>query len=461
MTIPQGRFRRTAPLAAVSARAATEGVADVLRRRLRGERGASLEFHLRNAERYADQLSRSKGVLMKVGQILSFVDTSAVLDGPYGEVYRAALSSLQADAEPMDPVLVAAVIESELGRPPDELFAEFDPRPIAAASIGQVHRARLHDDARTPVAVKVQYPGVADAVHDDLANTELLFTLLKIAKGVVPQYRNFDVRAVADEIAERIGEELDYRAELRNQRDFADHYRGHPFARVPEVFPELSTGRVLTMELIEGRRWNEIGDTDQPLRDRWGEIVNRFFFGGIARFGMFNADPHPGNYLFHDDGTVTFLDFGCVKRMDPDTQRGFWAAPAAVVDGDAARLLRVMTEHGFVPDPSNPPAADKMLAWIRGNFSPLVEPQPFTYTPEYVAALLGDMAKMDKDVMRHVTVPRDYVFTNRIFIGLYSVLGALRATNDWRAMFDEDLTGTPTTELGRLEASFFATKAGA
>src|SRR5437588_8889373 len=186
MTIPQGRFRRTAPLAALSARAAGEGVVDVLRRRLKGKRGASLEFHLRNAERYADALSRSKGVLMKVGQILSFVDTSAILEGQSGDVYRAALASLQADAEPMEPVLVAAVIESELGRPPEELFAEFSPAPIAAASIGQVHRARLHDG--TEVAVKVQYPGGADAIREDLANTQLLFTFIKLVKDLVPQY---------------------------------------------------------------------------------------------------------------------------------------------------------------------------------------------------------------------------------------------------------------------------------
>src|SRR3954451_1768026 len=137
MTVPQGRLRRTAPLAAISARAAGEGLVDVLRRRLKGERGASVEFHVRNAERYADALSRSKGLLMKVGQIVSFVDISAAVDTTYGEVYRAALASLQSDAEPMDPVLVASVVESELGQRPEDLFAEFSPMPIAAASIGQ------------------------------------------------------------------------------------------------------------------------------------------------------------------------------------------------------------------------------------------------------------------------------------------------------------------------------------
>jgi len=455
MTIPQGRLRRTAPLAGISARAAGEGVVEVLRRRLRGERGASLEFHVRNAERYADVLSRSKGVLMKVGQILSFVDITAAVDSTYGAVYQAALASLQSDAEPMDPVLVGAVLESELGRGPEELFAEFSPTPIAAASIGQVHVARMHDGGE--VAVKVQYPGVAEAICDDLANTELLFTFVKIAKGVVPQFRNFDVRALADEVSERISEELDYATELANQSEFAEHYSGHPFVRVPEVFPELSSDRVLTMEMVHGRRWTDSADVDQALRDRWGEVVDRFFFGSIARFGMFNADPHPGNYLFHDDGTVTFLDYGCVKRMTPAVQRGFWDQAAASLDNDAERLLRVFIEHGFARAES-PPPADKLLAWHRQNFASLHLPQPFTFTPEFVAELLGQMANMDKDVMRHVTVPKDFVFTNRIFIGLFSVLGALRATSDWRAIFDECVTGQPTTELGRLEADFFAAK---
>src|SRR3954464_15844843 len=453
MTIPQGRVRRTAPLAALSARAAGEGLVDVLRRRLKGERGPSVEFHVRNAERYADVLSRSKGLLMKVGQILSFVDISAALDRTYGDVYQAALASLQSDAEPMDPVVVAAVIESELGCGPEELFVEFSPEPIAAASIGQVHTARLHDG--TEVAVKVQYPGVADAISDDLANAELLFTFVKIAKGVVPQFRNFDVRAVADEISERIAEEVDYRNELVNQAEFADHYRGHPFARVPEVFPELSSDRVLTMQMVHGRRWTAIGDVDQELRDRWGEAVDRFFFGSIARFGMFNADPHPGNYLFHDDGTVTFLDFGCVKRMTPAVQQGFFDFHAAAMDNDAERLLKVWVEHGFARADS-PPPADKVLAWCRQNFAAYVQPQPFTFTPEFVSELLGHMASMDKEVMRHATVPRDFVFTNRIFVGLYSILGALRATADWTAIFKEEPTEQPTTELGRLEADFFA-----
>jgi predicted unusual protein kinase regulating ubiquinone biosynthesis (AarF/ABC1/UbiB family) len=434
MTIPQGRLRRTVPLAAMSARAAGGSVVDVLRRRLTGNAEASLERHLRTAERYADTLSRSKGVLMKVGQILSFVDISAAVGGQYGEVYRTALASLQSDAEPMPPELVAAVIESSLGRPPEELFAELSPTPIAAASIGQVHTARLHDG--TEVAVKVQYPGVADAIADDLANTELLFTFMKIAKGVIPQYRRFDVRPLADEIAERFREELDYRTELTNQAAFAEHYRGHPSFRVPGVLPELSADRVLTMELAHGRRWEEIGDAEQPLRDQWGEAIYRFFFGSMAELAMFNADPHPGNYLFHDDGSVTFLDFGCVKRVTPHLQRGAFEQISASLDDDAERLVQNFVEFGFARADDPPPDAET-LAWHQQNVAPLLQPQPFTFTPEYVAELLGKLAAMDKEVMRRVTVPKDWLFTNRLTAGLYSILGELRATADWRAIFVE------------------------
>ena len=315
----------------------------------------------------------------------------------------------------------------------------------------------------TELAVKVQYPGVADAMRDDLDNTELLFTFLKIAKGVVPQLKNMDVRAIADEVVERIGEELDYGTELANQAEFADHYRGHPFARVPEVFAELSSDRVLTMEMVHGRRWNAIDDADQELRDRWGEVVERFFFGTIARFGMFNADPHPGNYLFHDDGTVTFLDFGCVKRLSPKVQRGFWEMPAAAIANDADRLRRCWIEQGFVRAEDSPPA-EEFMAWYRPNFAALWQPQPFTFTPEFSAQILGQLFSITgphKNLGRYVTIPQEYVFTNRIFVGLYSILGALRATADWMAIFQENTTGQPITELGRLDADFFAARSSA
>src|SRR5205807_7896631 len=133
----------------------------------------------------------------------------------------------------------------------------------------------------TEVAVKVQYPGVAEAIRDDLHNTELLSTFLKLASGAIPGLTNLDMRSVADEIGARIGEEVDYSTELANQADFADRYRAHPFIHVPEVFPELSSPHVLTMQLVHGARWEAAVDASQALRDRWGEVIDRFFYGSI------------------------------------------------------------------------------------------------------------------------------------------------------------------------------------
>ena len=182
----------------------------------------------------------------------------------------------------------------------------------------------------------------------------------------------------------------------------------------------------------------------------------RFFFGSMARLGMFNADPHPGNYIFHDDGAVTFLDFGCVKRAT-DFSRGAFDQIAAALAGDGDRLVQNFVEHGFARA-EDPPPADETLAWYRQNFEPLLRPQPFTFTPPFVTELLGRMADMDKEVMRRVTVPKDFVFTNRLFAGLYSILGDLRATADWRAILEEQRTLTPTTAAGRVESEFFAAR---
>src|SRR5207247_750558 len=148
------------------------------------------------------------------------------------------------------------------------------------------------------------------------------------------------------------------------------------------------------------------------------------------------------------------------KRMTPAVQRGFFDFHAAAMDNDAERLLGVWIEHGFARAES-PPPADKVLAWCRQNFAAFHQPQPHTVTSELATELIGRRASMDTDVMRHATVPRDFVFTNRIFFGLYSILVALRATADWKAIFEEDLTGQPTTELGRLESDFFAAKSNA
>jgi len=241
--ISRGRLRRAAPLAALSARTAGEAAVVGLRGKLTG--ADSTEFHIRTAERYAELLGHSKGALMKAGQLLSLSLANPLVPVELQAIYQTSLARLRSEAPPMAPELAREVLEQELGCHADRAFAEFDSEPLAAASIGQVHAAQLHDGRL--VAVKIQYPGVADAIAADLKNNELLATFLSLLiHGVSMRRVRWDIRGYAREIHTHLTEELDYRLEAANQADFAARYRGHPFIHVPEVIAELCTDRVLT-----------------------------------------------------------------------------------------------------------------------------------------------------------------------------------------------------------------------
>lgn len=456
--IRRGRVTRTAPLLGLAGRTAGEAVVASLRGRLKGEDGAA--FHQRTAERYADRLGRSKGVLMKAGQILSFVTLGPLVGDENQRIYQAALARLQDDALPMPAEQIAEVIEAELGAPPARLFAAFDPAPLAAASIGQVHAATLPDGRR--VAVKVQYPGVERAIRADLDNTELLATFFQLMRGMAPGLTNLDVRALAREVSERIGEEIDYRSEAAYQTEFADAYRGHPFIHIPEVVPELSAERVLTMDLVEGMRWPEALSADASLRDLWGEAIFRFSIGSLRTLRLFNADPHPGNYLFHPDGRVSFLDFGCVKRFTREQLATMQAIISATVDGDAARLKEHSIAGGFV-EAGDSPTPEALLDWYREALHSLTAPQPFTYTPEHAARVVQAEFSPNgpyREVVRKLRIQGDYTFLSRIDLGVTSVLGALGATGPWNAIREEwDCGGPPATALGELDFAFKAARA--
>ncbi|MFB4310302.1 ABC1 kinase family protein [Actinomadura sp. GTD37] len=456
---PAGRVRRALPLAMLAGRTAGESMVAALQQRgggPHGPDGPAGAARRRAAQRYADLLGRSRGVLMKAGQIISFMSLGTPADPGDPTPYRDALGTLQADAPPMDPREAATVVEAELGAPPGEVYAEFDALPFAAASIGQVHRARLHDGRA--VAVKVQYPGVGDAIRADLANLDMLAAFLRVAGVVSPGMPKVDTKALVGEIAQRIGEELDYRAEAANQRDFADAYRGHPFIRVPAVIDELSTGRVLTMEFAEGMTWAEAAGQDKRLRDAWGEAVFRFVWGGLRRFGMAYADPHPGNYLFNADGSVTFLDFGCVKRYPPEQLAHLVDMVQAGVAGDAGRTWRASAALGSIrrdraPDP------DALLQWMSEQWRPMTAEQPFTYTPEHAAAVARRLFSPFGEhgrVVKRMNMPPDVLFFVRMDAGVTAILGALGSTGHWADVMAElDGERQPSTPLGLQDAGFW------
>jgi predicted unusual protein kinase regulating ubiquinone biosynthesis (AarF/ABC1/UbiB family) len=463
--ISRGRLRRTAPLAALSARTAGEAVVVGLRSKLMGaarSESQRIEFHIHTAERYAEMLGRSKGVLMKAGQMLSFASINPVVPAEFQPIYQAALTRLRNDAPPMAPELARAVLEHELDRPTESAFAEFDWEPLAAASIGQVHAAQLHDGRE--VAVKIQYPGAAAAIGADLKNNELLATFLGLMFGLSPKKVSLDFRSMAREIGARIEEELDYRREAANQAEFADIYRGHPFIHVPGVVAELCTGRVLTQELVRGSRWNEALAADQGLRDQWAEAIHRFVYGSYYRWSLFNADPHPGNYFFHEDGSVSFLDFGSVKRLRRERVEMFVAIYRECFRGDVLGTWRTTVESGMLRS-TDPVTPEEVFAYWREDNALVWAQQHFVATADSVGRGIErrfSPTGPSANVLRHCTMPPEYTLLVRAEIGVASVIAGLRAGNNWgsfAAEYCED--AAPLTEMGKREHAFFADREAA
>jgi predicted unusual protein kinase regulating ubiquinone biosynthesis (AarF/ABC1/UbiB family) len=452
--IGRGRLRRTAPLIGLTARTAGEVVVAGLRGKLKDTDGA--ELHVRTAERYAEMLGRSKGALMKAGQMLSFVSAAPAVPAEFQSTYQAALARLRDDAPPMTGELAQTVLERELGRRALSAFAEFDWEPLAAASIGQVHAARLRDGRA--VAVKIQYPGVADAIRGDLKNTQLLVTFLTLLGGLYTRRLNADVRVAARDMSARIVDELDYELEAATQAEFAERYRGHPFIHVPEVIGELCTGRVLTQELCLGRSWSDAVVAERDLRNQWAEAIWRFAYGSHDRFGMINADPHPGNYLFHDDGSVSFLDFGCVQHFSRAQADMALAILRECLRGDVLGTWRACVEVGYWRS-SDPVTPEEIFAWWHEPFRYLWDEQPFTITPEYAASWIEHRfspAGRSANALRYLTMQPACVAWTRIEVALSSVLADLHATNDWAAILAEYQGDAPITSMGKLDRAFFA-----
>jgi predicted unusual protein kinase regulating ubiquinone biosynthesis (AarF/ABC1/UbiB family) len=447
--VPRGRIRRTMPVAGFTARAAGGRVLAAMREKA-GDSGAVERFHERTAERYAELLGHSKGVLMKAGQLFSMVDAAAVGGGELSP-YQKALTRLQADAPPMESGLALEVLETDLGRPASAVFAEFNGAPMAAASIGQVHRAVMHDGRQ--VAVKIQYPGVAQAIRDDLSNTELLATMFRFASGSASALGAGmpDLEQATAEISARISEEVDYRHEAANIRAFSDLYRGHPFIRVPEVIDEASGDQVLTMTFLHGADWAAAQHGDQDLKNRWAETISRFATGSYRHGNLFHADPHPGNYRFGSDGTVGFVDFGCVKVLSDQQRRRIVGVARATVDGRKAELRDLMVDSGFLTADSSL-TVDEAYEWWAAMLYEMLVPQPVTYTAqtgERAVASMLDMRSPDHP-MRRMSVPADFVFFSRLNLSMNAVLSALGATLYARAMLDDmDGIAPPVTELGR------------
>jgi predicted unusual protein kinase regulating ubiquinone biosynthesis (AarF/ABC1/UbiB family) len=415
-----------------------------------GKQRALAKRQLETAEQIVAALGTMKGAAMKLGQVMSFLDVGLVPE-EYREEFQAKLAELRDAAPKVAFKDMKKVIEGEYGERIEDVFQTFDPVPIAAASIGQVYKAKL-DDGRD-VAVKVQYPGVAQAVRSDMQN---LGMILRLMKRVAP---GLDPKALGDEIRSRIDEELDYELEAQNQRTLARIYRGHPFIVVPDVMTALSHEKVIVTEFVIGRGFEEIKQLPQAERDRLGEIVFRFYFGCMYRHLQFSGDPHPGNSLLLDDGRMAFLDFGLFKRI-PASIAAFELQIARLgATGDGAALIDHLHSGGFIGKPEYY-TPEGILAQLHDMTWWYSTDEEIELTPEIATEIMIEMSDPRSShfsKMRHETLPPDHLFGRRLEMLTLAVMSQLRARGNWHRIAREWIYGDPpVTELGRQEAEFYA-----
>ncbi len=454
--IPKGRVRRSAKLGSIVGSQGAKYAGTKATNLVRGRETAQEKLdqrHLEAASKMVETLGQMKGAAMKIGQFASFIDTEFIPE-EYRDTYQQQLARLRSDAPPMPWEDVEKVLAEEYeGAGIESMFAEFDREAFAAASIGQVHRATLLDGRR--VAVKVQYPGVADALEADLGNAGML---VRMAKMMAP---GIDSKSVIRELRERVLEELDYELEAQNQRSFARGYRDHPFIYVPDVITRLSRRRVLVTEFVEGIGFDEVKQLDQEDRSRFGEIIFRGSFGSVYHLQHFNADPHPGNYLLMDDGRVAFLDFGMTKKLDAEQIELEQRAVDAAVRDDPEGLKLALHDLGFLRNPSKMDA-ERLMEHVKAIGGWYIEDRELEVDPVVVMRMIEathDPRSEFFELMRQESIPAEELMGRRMELGVVAVLGQLRAKRNWHRIIREWVyADEPETELGREEWAYFESR---
>lgn len=454
--IPTSRLARSARVGRLAAGQAARQLGTRAANVTRGEdakRKALERRQVETAEQIVAALGTMKGAAMKLGQVMSFLDVGLVPQ-EYREEFQHKLAALRDAAPKVDFKDMKKVLEREYGDGLDEVFETFDPVPVAAASIGQVYKATIKSDSPGKcVAVKVQYPGVAQAVRSDMQNLSMI---LRLMKSVAP---GLDPKAIGDEIRLRIDEELDYELEASNQRALARIYRDHPFILVPEVITSLSHERVIVSEFVDGRGFEELKQLPQEERNRLGEIIFRFYFGCMYRHHQFSGDPHPGNSLLLRDGRMAFLDFGLFKRLPAAAAERELAMVRCSIEGRAHDLAAGLRESGFVLESARY-SDEQLLEQFRDLTWWYTTDEEITLEPEIATQVMIDMSDPRSRhfaQMRHEALPPDHLFGRRLEVLTLAVLGQLRARANWYRIAREWIyDDPPVTDLGRQEAEFFS-----
>lgn len=454
----RGRAARTARLGRVAVGGAvrwtgdrldTRGTADERQRR-RGDRIVA------TIDSLVDQLAVMRGAAMKAGQVLSTIEFPG-LDEDQSAHLQARLSSLRADVPAVDWKQMRGVLAREWGDRPERVLATIDTDPAAAASIGQVYRGRTHEGRE--VAVKVQYPAIADSVEADMRNLSLLSPLLgQLMPGL-------EVKQVLAELRERIVEECDYELEASNHRQIERYWRGHPFVLVPAVDTKLSRLRVLVTDWVEGMTFDEVAAQPDPVRDRYAEILYRFFYGTASGLGLGLGDPHPGNYLLAPDGRVAFFDFGMMRRLPPDYLRREARIARGVRERDAAAVTAGMRDLGYLPGPARDWDDGLLLDYMQEASWWQATDEPVRLTPEDLwrsTELLRDQSGGEYVAqLRRMTLPPEALLLRRMEGLLFQTAAMLRASAPWgRLMRELTEGGDPVGELGVEHTEWLARRHG-
>ncbi len=378
------------------------------------------------AKKAAEVLGTLRGLAAKVGQMAGYID--GLVPEEHRDAYQRSMKTLMSAAPRSSPEAVRRRVEEELGAPIDRLFAQWDETPIASASIGQVHRAVLNDGRE--VAVKVQHPGIVEAVESDLRNAGLI-------QGAISMLgpRKLESKRVLEEIRARFREELDYTLEGERQTSFARLHKGDPSIKIPDVIPSRTSKAVLTTAFVRGASLEEASAASEAEREAWCRTLWRFVYKGTVVGGMFNADPHPGNYFFLPEGRVAFIDFGCVQPIDADRRSLARRLHTSAIERDEAAFevaaREMLGTRGGVYE-------ERVLAYMRRAFEPQFA-SPYRITRAYVVSLVQQMKQAGVDTYKakddqFVPIPEGMLFMNRLQFGFFSVLARLDATVDYAAV---------------------------
>ena len=433
-TLTQGRARRALQVGSLATSVSSSYAWNALKQSFQSadEKERELfELHLKNALKIVEGSHELRGAFLKLIQMLSMrsdLFPMEVLD---------ILAVVQSSVPPMDYDLIRAQLENELGKEPEQLFQHFDRNAFAAASLGQVHRAQLWSGAE--VVVKVQYPGVEETVEQDLKNLKaLLSALTLILRDVMRQ--NFDAAELYQEMEERLREELDYINEANNIAIFQRLFAGDDEIVIPRVYPDFSSRRVLTLEFIEGYKFNDVlaPGVDRELKD-W--VAVKYFeitWRQICSFGVLHTDPHPGNYLITYHPKIAILDFGSVRLFQDEIRAGYRLLAQAILERDEKTMARCFLELGYLDPGDDPEPLFRIMYLI---FEPVLEDRPYDPRDFHAVEKAREVTNISLQ-HRIFKTPGHRLFLVRALLGLESYVQQFGTVTNWHRIFRQCVTAT-------------------